>query len=87
MTFTVVWTPEAMTAYRQLRIDDRPGAALIAEAVRALADEPRPPSSRRLGTTSFHRLRIEAYRVLYQVDEANAAIVVVHVGRVAGGSH
>jgi len=32
-------------------------------------------------------LRIEAYRVLYQVDDTNAAIVVIHVGRVADRSH
>jgi len=31
-------------------------------------------------------MRIDVLRVLYEVDDANAAIVVHHVGRVAGGT-
>jgi len=86
MTFAVIWTSAAIAAYRRLRAEDRAGATLVAEAVRTLADEPRPPSSRPLGTTTFRRMRIDVLRVLYEVDDANAAIVVHHVGRVAGGT-
>lgn len=45
MTFAVIWTSAAMMTYRRLRTEDRPGATLVTEAVRALADEPRPPST------------------------------------------
>lgn len=55
MTHTIVWTSPATTAYRELRSLDRAGAATIGDTVRALAADPRPPTSRRLGTTDFYR--------------------------------
>jgi mRNA interferase RelE/StbE len=81
MSFTIVWTNPAMTAYRQLRLHDQPGAAIITDATRALAIDPRPADSRQLGTTDFRRLRIGDYRVLYRVDDALSAVVVENVGR------
>jgi mRNA interferase RelE/StbE len=84
MSFTVVWTNLAMTAYRLLRIEDRSGAAIIRDAVRALAIDPRPPQSRQLGTTDFRRLRIGSYRVLYRVDDIQCTVVVEKVGRAPG---
>lgn len=80
MTYTVVWLPEAMTAYRVLRMADPDGAKRISKAIAALAVESHPTESNALGGTSFRRLRLDRYRVLYEVTED--MIRVMHVGRV-----
>jgi mRNA interferase RelE/StbE len=76
----IVWLPGAMTAFRALREDDQEGATLIANAVAALHAEPRPPNSTALGDTEFRRLRVERYRVLYELTETT--VRVMHVGSV-----
>lgn len=82
MTYAVIWLPEAMTAYRRLRAADPEGAKRIAVAAATLAADPHPAGSGALGGTGFRRLRLDHYRVLYEVTET--AIQVMHVGRVAG---
>jgi mRNA-degrading endonuclease RelE of RelBE toxin-antitoxin system len=69
-----------MTAYRTLRDDDPEGATLVANAIAALRTEPRPPNSRALGKTEFRRLRVDRYRVLYELT--SDAIRIMHVGSV-----
>jgi mRNA-degrading endonuclease RelE of RelBE toxin-antitoxin system len=76
----IVWLPAAMTAFRALREDDPEGAALIANAVAALRTEPRPDNSTALGDTQFRRLRVERYRVLYELTADT--VRVMHVGSV-----
>jgi mRNA interferase RelE/StbE len=80
MTYSVIWLPEAMTAYRVLRTADPDGARRIAKATAALAVDSHPAESNALGGTSFRRLRLDRYRVLYEVTED--MIRVMHVGRV-----
>jgi mRNA-degrading endonuclease RelE of RelBE toxin-antitoxin system len=80
MTYSVIWLPEAMTAYRRLRATDPDGTKRIAKAVAALATDPRPAESNALGGTSYRRMRLERYRVLYEV--ADEMVRVMHVGRV-----
>ena len=82
MSFTVIWTNPAVTAYRTLRGHDHTGAATVRAGILALAGDPRPTGSRQFGGTDFHRLRIGDYRVLYRVDDAAATIVVENVGRI-----
>ena len=82
MTDSVIWLPEAMTAYRQLRAADPDGAKRIAKAVAALATDSHPAGSNALGATSFRRLRLDRYRVLYEVTDDTVRIM--HVGRVIG---
>jgi mRNA interferase RelE/StbE len=82
MTYPVIWLPEAMTAYRQLRASGPDGAKRIEKAVAALAVDPRPAESNALGGTNFRRIRLDGYRVLYEV--ADDMVRVMHVGRVIG---
>jgi mRNA-degrading endonuclease RelE of RelBE toxin-antitoxin system len=82
MTYSIVWLPGAMTAYRRMRGADPAGAKRMASAIGELASEPRPESSNALGQTSFRRLRLDNYRVLYEVTEET--VFVMHVGRVHG---
>jgi mRNA interferase RelE/StbE len=82
MTYRVIWLSEAMTAYRRLRATDPDGAKRIAKAVIALATDPRPAESNALGGTSYRRIRLDRYRVLYEI--ADDVVRVMHVGRVIG---
>jgi len=75
-----VWLPAAMNAYRSLRVTDPEGARRIARGVVALTAEPCPEGSSRLGETDFRRLRLDQYRVLYEVTPDT--VRVMHVGRV-----
>ena len=80
MSFAVIWTAPAVSKLRDLRAADPTSALAIARSVAALADDPEPTGSAQLGTTPFRRLRLGAHRVLYEVDEANFAIVIHNVG-------
>jgi mRNA interferase RelE/StbE len=82
MTYSVIWLPEAVTAYRRLRATDPDGAKRIAKAVAALAADPRPAESNALGGTSYYRMRLDRYRVLYEV--ADEMVRVMHVGSAIG---
>jgi mRNA interferase RelE/StbE len=80
MTLAVIWLPTAMNAYRSLRVTDPEGAKHLAHRIAALAAEPCPEGSSRLGETDFRRLRLDQYRVLYEVTPDT--VRVMHVGRV-----
>jgi len=79
MTLAVVWLPEAMTAYRSMRAADPAGAKMISQAVAALAGEPCPEGSSALGGTAYMRLRLDSYRILYEVTRHT--VRVMNVGR------
>jgi hypothetical protein len=80
MRRTVIWLGTAMAAYRRLRVSDPDGAKRIASMVAALADDPHPPHSNPLGATSFRRIRMDRYRILYEVGDST--VQVMHVGRI-----
>ncbi len=53
----------------------------IAEAIEALASDPRRPGTRKLaGVEHLYRLRIGDYRVVYEIHDERLIIVVVKVG-------
>ncbi|MDD4117741.1 MAG: type II toxin-antitoxin system RelE/ParE family toxin [Kiritimatiellae bacterium] len=45
-----------------------------------LADDPRPPQSRKLSGSEKYRLRCGVYRVLYEIQDAVLIVCVVKVG-------
>lgn len=52
----------------------------IIPRIRALAQNPRPPGCRKLtGSENDWRIRIGAYRVVYEIDEAEEAVRVFGV--------
>lgn len=52
----------------------------IIEAIESLVENPFPVQSKKLkGSESSYRLRVGDYRVIYQVDHVNNAIVIYHV--------
>jgi mRNA interferase RelE/StbE len=60
---------------------DRPVLERIWKAVQALKQNPRPPSARKLRHPAIgeYRLRVGDWRVFYDIDEENKAIVILRV--------
>ena len=52
----------------------------VRDAIWALADEPHPPNSLKLKARPGFRLRVGNYRVIYEMDERQKLITILHVG-------
>ena len=52
----------------------------ILAAIADLANEPRPPQSRKLSGSEKYRLRCGVYRVLYEIQDAILIVCIVKVG-------
>lgn len=52
----------------------------IEDALQALANDPRPRSSRRLRDREGLRLRVGDYRVIYEIDDDRQMVTVLQVG-------
>ena len=82
MTHVLIWRNEARQALSRLREADPAGARAVLDAVRALAVEPCPATSRPLGGAGVRRLLLGDVRVTYAVDEDHLAVHVYLVGQV-----
>src|SRR3970040_2214309 len=52
----------------------------ILAAIEELADEPRPVGCRKVRGADAYRIRVGAYRVIYQVFDVRLVVMVVRVG-------
>ena len=52
----------------------------ITEAIRALANNPRPPGAKKLSGRDAWRIRVGTYRVIYEISDKELRILVVVVG-------
>jgi mRNA interferase RelE/StbE len=52
----------------------------IVAAIHSLADDPRPPQSRKLSGFEKYRLRCGVYRILYEIQDDVLIVCVVKVG-------
>jgi mRNA interferase RelE/StbE len=52
----------------------------IVAAIRALAEEPRPPGCRKLSGRKGWRIRVGDFRVIYVIDERERTITINNVG-------
>ncbi|GAB6063101.1 type II toxin-antitoxin system RelE family toxin [Deferrisoma palaeochoriense] len=52
----------------------------VRDAIRALAENPRPTQARKLVGRDGWRVRIGSYRVIYEIDDEQGVVVVLHVG-------
>lgn len=52
----------------------------IMAAIGTLADNPRPPQSRKLSGAEKYRLRCGVYRILYEIQDDILSVCVVKVG-------
>ena len=52
----------------------------ILAAIKTLAENPRPPQSKKLSGQERYRLRHGSYRILYSIEDGNLVVCVVKVG-------
>jgi mRNA interferase RelE/StbE len=78
--YGVVWETEALSAAHRYLADDPTGIATVFDRVDDLAQSPRPPDARAWAGTHY-RLRVGAYRVLYEISDATITVSVINLGR------
>lgn len=66
---------------RRIREGDPRGYRRVVAAIRALGEDPRPPGATKL--TAFEppawRVRVDQYRIIYEVDDDRVVVIVVNV--------
>lgn len=68
-------------ARRELAALPKDAQARIRAKVQALADDPRPPGSKKMeGEDNLYRIRVGVYRVLYRVHDDVLLVLVVKIG-------
>lgn len=50
------------------------------DAIRALAENPRPHTCKKLAGREGWRIRIGDYRVIYEIDDKRQSVTVLHIG-------
>jgi mRNA interferase RelE/StbE len=71
----------ATAARRQFRKLPRAVQAMIQPEIDALASEPRPHGVEKMsGEENAYRVRVDDYRIIYEIHDAVLIVVVVRVG-------
>ena len=77
MSYRIELRPAAMRALAHVNPHQR---ARLHGAILLLAEDPRPPASRKLSNRDGYRVRVGDYRILYTIDDGVLLVVVVTVG-------
>ena len=77
MTYTV---EILRAAQQQLARVDRQDQLRIISAIAGLADDPRPPGSKKLSGRPAWRIRVGVYRVIYEIRDERLLVLVVTIG-------
>ena len=70
----------ASAARRQIRKLPRDGQERVATVLVLLADEPRPPASKKLTGRDAWRVRTGSWRVIYEIHDDQLLVMVVAAG-------
>ena len=54
---------------------------IVAEAISALEQEPRPPRVKKLADSGLWRVRVGGYRVVYAIDDKESLVTLVRVAK------
>jgi mRNA interferase RelE/StbE len=69
------------TAEKQLRRLAKRDRSRVVEAIRKLAEKPRPHGARKLqGYDDVYRIRVGHYRVVYEVFDDRIVVIVLKIG-------
>lgn len=69
------------SAYKELKKLDKTSYKRIREAIDKLGQNPRPGSSTKLvGSSSLWRLKVGAYRVIYDIQDKKLVVIIIKVG-------
>lgn len=68
------------SAQKQLASIDQHERPRLYQAIRKLADDPRPPGTKKLSGRAAWRIRVGSYRVIYEIDDDRLLVFVVAVG-------
>ncbi len=60
---------------------------IVARAISALAQQPRPPSVEKLAGSGLFRIRIRSYRIIYSIDDRERLVIIVRVARRTEGTY
>ena len=67
-------------AQRVLEKISQPNQNRIIDGIRNLGTDPRPPGVRKLAGRPAWRIRVGAYRIIYEIDDEKSTILVVALG-------
>ncbi len=78
MRYTIEFAPPAVREFKKLTGDVQHA---IRERIDALAEHPRPRGVEKLsGEDDLYRIREGEYRIIYQIQDRQLLILVVHIG-------
>lgn len=77
MAYFVQITRRAQRELSQLPAEYYEG---VRDAIADLTNAPRPPGCHKLAGRDGWRIRIGPYRVIYEIDDANSSVTVLHIG-------
>jgi mRNA interferase RelE/StbE len=78
VAYSITIEPAAMREIKKLDPRVRQD---IADAISALAEDPRPPAAIKLkGSTNSYRARVGDHRILYRISDRELLVLVIRVG-------
>lgn len=72
----------SITRRAQKQLDDiaEPHRTRLRTQIAALSDEPRPPNCLKMTNSSYWRLKVGDYRVIYEIRDAQLIVTVIEAG-------
>ena len=80
MSYQLVRLPRATRQLSQLRRLHHPLYNAIVDAIKALAETPRPPGCIKLAGRPEWRIRVGDHRILYSVDDVRQMVIITEIG-------
>lgn len=77
MTYTLVILRRAQRELADLPMEAYPR---VREAIRKLGEDPRPTGCMKLSGRDGWRIRVGSYRVIYEIDDAQRQVTILHIG-------
>lgn len=74
----------AKSVRKDLRKLAKPEVKKILATIDGLAEEPRPPGSKKLTVENLYRVRVGNYRILYEIQDDRLIVLIVKTGHRKG---